>query len=306
MTTPNEQQEKKKKRGILVPFFIFSIAANIILAWLWLSERNNTKTVIVMKEQILIEKNNVVADLVKLKDEFNSLETTNDTLNKELEQKRAEIDKLIDEAKKHQNDKYIIAKLRKETETLRSIMKHFVVQIDSLNTLNQTILAEKKKVEKDLTSQISKTNNLEKDKDALLQTVNKGSILKAMTPKAIGLRLKGNTKETEVNKASRVDKIKVSFTLSENRIAKKGYKTVFIHIMAPNGKEVAVSESEENVVEYAGTKGLFAEKKEIEYENEEQSVSILCGSPSGFLPGKYLIDIICEGAIIGQSEITLK
>ena len=306
MTNPNEQQEKKKRRGILVPFLIFSIAANIILLWLWLSERSNTKTVIVMKEQILVEKNNIVADLMKLKNEFNSLETSNDTLNMELELKRAEIDKLIEEAKNHQNDKFIIAKLRKETKTLRSIMKHFVVQIDSLNTLNQTILAEKKKVEMDLTSQISKTNNLEKDKDALLQTVNKGSILKAMAPKVMGVRLKGSAKESEVNKASRVDKIKVSFTLSENRIAKKGYKTIFIHIMAPNGKEIAVSQSEENIVEYGGTKGLFAEKKEIEYENEEQSVSILCGSPTGFLPGRYLIDIICEGAIIGQSEITLK
>jgi hypothetical protein len=306
MTSPNEKEEKKKKRGVLIPFLIFSLAANIIFIWLWLNERNKANTVIVLKEQILVEKNNVMSDLLKLKEDFSSLETTNDTLQKELEQKRAEIDKLIEEAKKHQNDKFIIAKLRKETETLRSIMKHFVVQIDSLNTLNQSIIEEKKKVEKDLNSQIAKTTNLEKDKDVLLQTVNKGSILKAMTPVAVGVRLKGSSKETEVNKASRVDKIKVSFTLSENRIAKKGYKTIYIHIMAPNGKEISVSESDENIVEYEGTKGLFAEKKEIDYENKEQNVSIFCGNPSGFVPGKYLVDIICEGAIIGQTDLVLK
>ena len=309
MTATGEQQEKKKKRGVLIPFLIFSIAANIIFIWLWMSERDRANTVVIMKEQVLVEKNTVLSDLLNLKEEYAALETTNDTLQKELTEKRLEIDKLIEQAKKHQNDTFIIGKLKKEALSLREIMIHYVHEIDSLNTLNQKIVSEKNKIASDLNSQISKTNELEKDKDALLQTVSRGSVLKAMSPQASGVRLKGtstSSKESEVNKASRVDKLKVSFTLSENKIARKGNKTIYIHIMAPNGKEIAISESDENIVEYDGTKGLFAEKKDIYYENEEQSVNIFCGSPAGFLPGKHLIEIICEGTVIGQTELTLK
>ncbi|MBK6522221.1 MAG: hypothetical protein IPG08_07755, partial [Sphingobacteriaceae bacterium] len=50
------------------------------------------------------------------------------------------------EAKKHKGDAYFIAKLKKETETLRAIMQHYVVTIDSLNTLNQNLIVEKKNV----------------------------------------------------------------------------------------------------------------------------------------------------------------
>jgi len=234
------------------------------------------------------------------------LQTNNVELQKELEQKRAEIDNLIVQAKKHKNDAYIIFKLRKETETLRKIMKHFVVEIDSLNTLNHTIIAEKNKVVENLNSQINKTTELQKDNNTLLQTVTRGSILKAMSIKAQGIRIKGGVKEVEVKHASRVAKIKVSFTLSENPIAKKGTKTIYVRIVRPDGKEITISESDENLVSYNGTKGFFADKKEIEYQNTEMPVDIVCSSPTGFVPGKYIIEVICEGVSIGQTQLILK
>jgi len=306
ITKTEKKEEKKKKRGIIIPFLIVSLIGNVILALLLINKHNEITKVVILKDKAIEEKEGVMGDLLKLKEEYGSLQTNDVALQKELEEKRAEIESLIAQAKKHKNDTFIIAKLRKETETLRKIMKHFVVEIDSLNTLNKTIIAEKNKVVNDLNSQITKTTELEKDKDALLQTVNKGSILKAMLVKAQGIRIKGGVKQVEVKHATRVEKIKVAFTLSENAIAKKGTKTIYIRIMRPDGKEVTISESEMNLISYNGTKGFFAEKKDIEYENTEIPVDILCGSPTGFISGKYSIDVICEGTVIGQTELVLK
>lgn len=300
-------EEKKKKRGVLLPFFlIVSLIGNGVLAWLLMNKQEEVKTVIVLKDKVVKEKADVMADLLKLKEEYASLQTNNTGLQKELEEKRAEIESMIEQAKKHKNDAFVIAKLRKETETLRSIMKHFVVEIDSLNTLNKTIVAEKNKVVQDLNTQINKTTELEKDKDNLIQTVNKGSVLKAAMIKAEGIRMRGGVKEVDVKYAARAEKIKVTFSLGENPIAKKGMKTVFIRLVGPDGKDVTTSESDLNSVSYNGTRGFYAEKKDVDYQGVDTPVDIICGSPKGFTSGKYLVDVICDGNVIGQTELSLK
>ncbi|MCX6296362.1 MAG: hypothetical protein NTX97_09900 [Bacteroidetes bacterium] len=225
----------------------------------------------------------------------------------DLEAKKAEIAELIIQADKHKDDAYIISKLRKETDTLRKIMKHFVVEIDSLNTLNKVIVAEKDKVSADLTAEKTVTSQLTKDKDALQSTVNIGSILKAENPTVKGVKFKsGGKKEVETTKASRVERIKVSFVIGENKIAKKGVKPVYVRLTSPDGKEICKSADEGNMVKFNGSKGYYAAKQDINYKNEEVAVDVLCPSPNGFIPGKYLVDIICDDVIVGQTSIMLK
>src|SRR6185295_4070941 len=137
-------------------------------------------------------------------------------------------------------------------------MKHFVVEIDSLNTLNKTIIAEKDVVSANLTAEKDKTSQLSKDKEALQSTVNMGSILKAENPTVKGVKFKsGGKKEIETTKASRVERIKVSFVLGENKIAKKGTRSVYIRITTPDGKEITKSPDEENMVKFNGGKGFY-------------------------------------------------
>jgi hypothetical protein len=254
-----------------------------------------------------VERDNVKADLLELQQEYATLQTNDVALQKELEEKRTQIAELLEQAEKHKNDAYIISKLRKETETLRKIMKHYIVEIDSLNTLNKTILAEKEKVSNDLNSEKEKTSQLSKDKENLQKTVNIGSILKAENPTVKGIKFKsGGTKEVETTKASRVERIKVSCVIGENKIAKSGTKTVYVRIVSPEGKEICKSPDDMNMVKFNGSKGYFAGKQDINYKNEEVSIDVFCANPNPFVAGKYLIEIIADEAVIGQSSITLK
>ncbi|MGZ4056387.1 MAG: hypothetical protein ACXVPM_15855, partial [Bacteroidia bacterium] len=74
----------------------------------------------------------------------------------------------------------------------------------------------------------------------------------------------------------------------------------------PDGKEVCKSQDESNMVKFNGSKGYYAAKQDVSYKNEEVAVDVLCPSPSGFIPGKYLVDIICDDVIVGQTSIVLK
>src|SRR2546430_1581653 len=152
------QNDKKKKAGF-IPwlFLILSLAGNGILVYLL----NGARQTVIQKEEIIktvyVEKDNLGIELKQLKSEYDNLKTNNAGLQAQIDEKKSEIELLIKEAEKHKGDKYIIAKLRKETETLRLIMQGYVHTIDSLNTLNQKLVVEKKDVLKKLDEEKNKS-----------------------------------------------------------------------------------------------------------------------------------------------------
>ena len=307
MNMENQPEEKKSNNKLFLVLLALLLIGNGIFFWLWLQERGRANTVVVEKQNVVVERDNVKADLLDLQKQYATLQTSDKGLQEDLDAKRTQIADLIEQAEKHKNDSYIISKLQKETETLRKIMKHFVVEIDSLNTLNKTITAEKEKVTSDLHTEKEKTTKLSKDKEALQSTVNIGSVLKAENSTATGVKFKsGGKKEVETTKASRVERIKVSFVLGENRIAKKGSRSVYIRITTPDGKELCKSPDEDNMVKFNGGKGFYAAKQDISYNNEDTAVNVFCPSPNPCSAGKYLIDIICDDVVVGNTTITLK
>jgi hypothetical protein len=301
------KEEKKSSNKVLLILLALLLGGNGTFGYLWWKEKNRANTVVVEKQEVIVERDNVKKDLLILQDEYSTLQTSDKAVQAELDAKKAEIADLLVQVEKHKGDAYIISKLRKEAETLRSIMKHFVVQIDSLNTYNKVIIAEKDKVTADLNTEKGVTTQLSKDKESLQNTVNLGSVLKAENPTVKGVKFKsGGSKEIETTKASRVERIKVSFVLGENKIARKGVRPVFVRLMSPDGKEICKSVDDGNMVKFNGSKGYYAAKQDVNYTNEDVAVDVLCPSPNGFLPGKYMIDIICDDIIVGQSSITLK
>ncbi len=303
----NKPEEKKSNKRILLILLLLLLVGNGAFGLLWWLERGRANSEVIVKEQVIVERDNVKNDLLTLQQEYATLQTSDKAVQSDLEQKKSEIAELLVQAEKHKDDAYIIFKLKKETETLRKIMQHYIVEIDSLNTLNKTIIAEKDKVNDDLTTEKDKTTQLSKDKDVLQSTVNLGSVLKAENPTVKGVKFKsGGKKEVETTKASRVEKIKVSFVLGENKIAKTGVKPVYVRIVSPEGKEITKSPDEGNMFKFNGSKGYFAGKQDVNYKNEEVAVDVFCASPTPFVPGKYLIEISCDDVVIGQTNIILK
>ncbi len=133
----NRPQEERSKKPVAFWIFIgLLITTNAITLWLYLQEKNKAAEQVIVREQIIVERENVKDELLQLQKDFELLETDNKGVKAEIEAKKAEIVKLLEEAEKHKGDAYFIAKLKKESETLRSIMRGYVRTIDSLGTLN--------------------------------------------------------------------------------------------------------------------------------------------------------------------------
>jgi hypothetical protein len=303
----NEQQEKKKRRGVILWVLIaLLMGTNGFTAWLLFKEKNKVVEQKIVTQTIIVERDNVKADLLKLQKEYEGLQASDALMQKDIDEKKARIEELIKEAEKHKGDAYIIAKLRKETETLREIMKHYVVTIDSLNTLNQNLVAEKKTVLKQLDKEKEKQDVLIKEKEELKTTIAKGSILTCFNINAKAVFFKrGGKKEVETSKAKKMEKIKVTFSLGENKIAKPGEKTVFIRVMTPDGKEMAKSYDDSYKFTFNKSNGYFAGKETLNYANVEITGVTYCEGQGEYVPGNYQIEITCDGVVIGSSTLKL-
>lgn len=303
----NQENEKSsKKRGLLFWIIIGLTTTNVITIWLLVNEKSKVANTITISEKILVEKNTVEVDLLDLQKDYQNLQTNDAAMQLEIDAKRERIEELIKEAAKHKGDATIISKLKKETQTLRSIMQSYVRTIDSLNTLNQTLVAEKKTVLKQLGSEKEKQSVLIKEKDELKSTIAKGSILSCfnISAKAV-LYKRGGKKESETNKARKTEKIKVSFSLGENKIAKAGEKTIYVRIMTPDGKELAKSYDDNCRFNFNQSSGYFAGKETLNYANAELIGVTYCEGQGEYVPGNYIIEITCDGVVIGNTSLKL-
>jgi hypothetical protein len=302
-----EKEKSNKKKGLILWIIILLLmGTNGYTIWLLLQEQSRVVEQKVVTETVIVERDNVKSDLLVLQKDYEGIVAKDALMQKDIDEKKARIEELIIEAEKHKGDAYMLSKLRKEAETLRSIMQGYVRTIDSLNTLNQNLVAEKKTVLKQLDVEKEKQNTLVKEKEELKTTIAKGSILTCfnVSAKAV-LFKKGGKKEIETTKARKTEKIKVSFSLGENKIAKSGEKTVYIRIMTPDGKELAKSYDETYKFTFNKSSGYYAGKETLNYANVEISGVTYCEGQGEFVPGNYVIDITCDGVVIGNGSIKL-
>ncbi|MFI5150374.1 MAG: hypothetical protein ACHQRM_11625 [Bacteroidia bacterium] len=310
-SSPGVQQEvkkEKKRRGVIFLwlFILLLCGSNGYILKLYLDQKQKADKIEVIVKQVFVDRENVKSDLLKVQEEYATLQTNDAKVNKELDEKRAYIAQLLEEADKHKGDAYVIMKLKKETETLRKIMKHYVYTIDSLGQLNQSLVAEKKTISADLNKEKDKTVNLSKEKEDLQKQVNMAALLKATNFKAVGIRTKsGGKKELETAKASKVEKIKVSLSFAENPVAKKGARIAYFRIMTPDGKEMY--KSPENTFTFDGSKGYFAGKQPFEYNATEINLTSYCSNNGDkFLPGKYMLEVTVDGSVVGSTTLVLE
>ena len=130
----NDQYDKNK---ILKITTIVLAAVAVVLAavfvYVWIDRQK-------MIDDLTIDKENLTSQLIELQGEYSLLSSDNDSLNVQLDREREKVDQLLERIK--QTDAANRSKIRqyeKELGTLRSIMKHYIYQIDSLNTLSRAL-----------------------------------------------------------------------------------------------------------------------------------------------------------------------
>jgi len=196
-------------------------------------------------------------------------------------------------------------KMNKENETLRDIMKSYVKQIDSLNTLNIKLTSELDVTSTKLTNTTVERDTYKKDAEEKTDLVKKGSKLQAYAISTEALRMKLNKTTEPTEKAKNVVQFRSSFTVSENTLTSAGKKSLFLQIIAPDGQTLQARSG--NTFEGDGGTVAYSDKKEIDYQNQSVDVTIYYDLRGEGTPkGNYKVKIYCDGTLIGTDSINLK
>lgn len=244
------------------------------------------------------------ASLANLMDDYKGLETSNAGMRDSIDRQMRRIDSLQQLAEKNKGNAYMIYKLKKETETLRSIMQGYVRTIDSLNTINQELRA-------DLSSTKQTLSTVEKERDDVKQKnqdlegkVAKGSILQTSGLNAGAIHLRSSGKQVETSRAGRADMIKACCTILENAIAKPGTKQVYMVVTMPDAS--VLTQTPSATYKWDGGETQYSLMREIDYQNAPMDLCLYAEVQQDLPKGVYIVELYCEKAKIGKTTFTLK
>ncbi|MCX7954487.1 MAG: hypothetical protein N3A01_04770 [Bacteroidales bacterium] len=247
------------------------------------------------------EKKKIEAELNQMLEQYNQLKVNNDTLTKRLEQEKNKIIELLEEIKRVKSASYYqINQYKKEVETLRNIMKSYIVQIDSLNTRNKLLTEENRRVKSEYQKVVTEKEQIAQKANELTEKIEIAKTLRAINIVSTGINDRGK----EIIKARRVEKLRVCFTIAENRIVTPGSKVIYIRISGEDKKILPNPDNE--LFWYINDSILYTAKREIDYQNTDTDVCIYWKNDGSLLPGNYNVDIFCEGKLIGTDKFMLK
>jgi len=290
------ENEKKDKvyKGVLVGLG----AVLLVVAGMYFMEHKENKRYI---GEITTEKLELENELKLLSQDYDSLQTSNDTLNVQLKMEQEKITELLDRMRVFRNNSYAeINKYKRELGTLKGVLRDYIVQIDSLNTRNQLLTAENLKVKKQINWVKERNEKLQESSENMKEVISKASALDLVNLTCEPINKKGRT----VKKISKTVKLKSSFTIQKNITATTGLKEIFVRLTRPD--EVVLGNPQNLLFDFENTKLVYSAKRDIDFEGDALEVSIFWDNDGSLISGEYKVDVFAEGNHIGNSNFLLK
>lgn len=256
-----------------------------------------------MQEQYLVDKQELEDEYeaISLQYEGFKFSVQNDSLLYKLENEQAKVLRLQEELRMTQaSDKAEIKRLTDELASLRKILRSYIQQIDSLNTLNKE-LREKNEQITDQYNRTSRTlQQVSKEREQLSEKVSLAAQLVAtnINSKAV------NDRGREQTKLSRSTQFIISFTIARNITTEPGERTIYVRILTPDG--TVLSKSQNNRFQYENSEIVYSIKRIVEYGGEEIPVTMYWDIEEFLMPGTYKADIFADGHHIGSHSFTME
>ena len=289
----NPQDSKMKK--IMYMLVAVAIVLAAALAFVWF-ERTS------LVNDLNDEKQDLTQRMIELQNDYASLSSDYETINSQLDSSREEVSQLIERIKK--TDATNRAKMRqyeKELGTLRTIMRSYIVQIDSLNTLNKKLTADAAAARKEAAESRKKNAELKQTVESLSASVATGAILKGRAIRIDAYNASGKV----TDRSSRVVRLLTTLSLVENELAEKGPVRVYIRVKDPDGNLLTNASSREFTV--AGGEPMIASaSREVDYQGAEVEMSIYLNDIAEYVKGIYTVEAFTEQASLGTAELMLR
>ena len=292
-----EERERKEKKGPRTIMTVLAIVAGVLALVLgYLLYQRST-----LVKELEVEKADLAQQMVQLQSDFSNLSSDYEMINHQLDTSREQVAMLIDKLSRTEaTNRAKIRQYEKELGTLRAIMKGYIVQIDSLNTLNKRLTADAAAARREAAESRRVSEELTQQVENLSEQVNAGKVLKA---RAIALNAHYNNDKVG-DRHSRVRYMVANLTLLENNIADKGPVRIYARVKDPEGVLLLNGESVEFTVN--GLTLQATASREVDYEGQEVDMSIYINDTGEFVKGIYTLEVYSDKSLLGRAECLLR
>lgn len=300
-----QESERKSLGGklnytLVTVMAVLAVAAVVLGVILIKTKSENTKYNELVG-QLNLEKEDLTQQIEALQSDFAGLSSDYDSINLQLDASREQIDELVERIKSTEaTNRKKIRQYESELGTLRGIMRGYITQIDSLNTLNHKLTEQAKEAREEAASQKRRNEKLTAKVEGLEDRVAVGSTLKAR-----GLRIEAFDSNNKVrDKASRITRMIVSLSLVANDLAEKGPVGVYVRVTAPDGS--LLSDGRGATFTCDGETLEATASREVDYEGEEVDMSIYINNIPSFQAGTYTMVAYTNSGKLGSAALVLR
>jgi hypothetical protein len=290
--------EENKNTGLKVTLGILAVLliGASVMFFLKNTELNDTKTAL----------NSEISDLGgKLDSEIEKLNlqiSENEVLNEDLLAKRDSLSVTLDELRSSQATVETLSKyknsyfkLKKDVQKLLKDNDELQLQNTRLTQVNDTLVGQ-------LDSQLKLADSLTSQVTDAQRIILSASEISLVGLKGIALIQKSSGKQIPTTRARRADKVKICFSLAENKIAKQGTRTLYVQVLDSKNNVIG----ENNVVELDGKTLNYSFESEFNYANKVLDICEYLNAPkNGFEKGNYFVNVFRGSKLVSNSSFSL-
>ena len=293
------EKEIRKKSLIIMAIIVLVLLIGGFAYYIYDQERRMSD----MAAAFVLEKESLIDEYAELSLQYEgtAFKINNDSLLALWNTEQMKVQRLQEELRtvKATNARRI-SELRKELETLRAIMRNYVIQIDSLNAENEKLKSENVQVTRRLQQSSSQVAQLTRETERLTERVTLASRLGA-----VGIQIKAtNARGREVKKISQATQLELTFQLAKNITAPVGEKTIYVQFRRPDDDILRKPNS--GVFPFENREIPYSIKRTVEYDGEEKQVIMYWPIEEYLSEGTYRVDIFADGNNIGRQSFVLE
>lgn len=252
-----------------------------------------------MQELAELDKKEMENEYQQFANQYSEMKTqiTNDSIVAQLTAEQEKTQRLLDELRRvKSSDAREIARLKKELATVRAVLRSYVLEIDSLNRLNQNLTAENTRVKGQYEEATRQIEGLNTEKASLSEKVAIAAQLDA-----VGISLQAKDKRgKDTKKLSKCRAFQVNFSIAKNVTAGNGTKDIYVRIMSPSGNLLGNAGS----FDYENKTLQCSMKRSVEYGGQETPVTMYWQVNQALEAGTYNVSVFADGNMIGSRSFT--
>jgi predicted nuclease with TOPRIM domain len=319
-SAPQPRPSKKDDRKIIYGVLI----AALLGTWgyiIW-DKSQNKETMTQLQQQV----SNVDSSRNAIQTEYNdalarldSATGNNTQLQGALAERKAEIDRLKGEIQKITRNKNAsaaeLSRARTLIRTLNGKIDDMYAEIErlkgeneTLTTSNTQLTTEKEQLTTERQQLQENLSSTQTQKKELEDKVDVASTLHVSNLNISPIDIKRSGKEKSTTTAKKVDVLRISFDLDENRVAPSGTKELYVAITGPNGSPVTTPDMGSGTFDSReGGSKFYTTRVSVPYEQGKRTpVSFDWKQNGNYQLGEYKIEVYHNGFLIGQGKRSLK